>query len=203
MDPILKISQVCKAGQMDKLEKMLTVWRDLAHKNGLPGLHIIATANAFYREPDELPWQGTPTVEAAFHFLASNRCCWSKDKAPPAPPGKQVASTSSDSDQVKQQVQYWGAYAGFDNRPRRQGEKFAPKIKLAPGDFGAAVSISLDGMTKHPERNISDNLYFIASWNEWNEQCVLEPDDTYKFGFLEELKDKLRNMPVRYYFPHA
>ena len=38
---------------------------------------------------------------------------------------------------------------------------------------------------------------FVTAWNEWNEQAVLEPDDTHGHGMLRALRDALRSVPVR------
>jgi len=184
----------------EKLEPMLELWTRMAVENGLPGLHIIATVGNFYREPAERPWETTPMLNAAFHYMASNKCCWRKHHEPPAPPDKRAVSTVEDFGEVEQAVQYWGAYAGFDNRPRKPNMTIIDKLKVSPSDFALGVQYSLDGMAHNgAAREVWDNLYFLASWNEWNEQSVLEPDDTYGFGFLEALREQLHRVPSRVY----
>jgi hypothetical protein len=184
----------------EKLEPMLKLWTRMAVENGLPGLHIIATVGNFYREPAERPWESTPMLDAGFHYMASAKCCWKKHHEPPAPPDKRAVSTVEDFSEVEQAVQYWGAYAGFDNRPRKPQMPIMDKLKVSPSDFALGVQYSLEGMARNgAARDVWDNMYFLASWNEWNEQSMLEPDDTYEFGFLEALRDQLRRVPSRVY----
>jgi hypothetical protein len=51
-------------------------------------------------------------------------------------------------------------------------------------------------MSKLGGRTIEKNLFFITAWNEWNEQALLEPDSTFKFGFLEAVQRNVRSVSV-------
>lgn len=196
---------IYRAGLLEKkLEPMLTLWEGLARDSGLTGLHIIATLGGkFGRGPDELLWTRTPLIEAAFHYVSTNFCCWDEDDLstwPPAPAeNKRPSSTVQNSPEMSQATQYWGATAGFDNRPRHPENKeaFPDWSQLEPWMFGAAVEFSLRSMSQHGGRDVQDNLYFIGSWNEWNEQSVLEPSESLGFGFLEALLHVLRRVPAR------
>ena len=46
------------------------------------------------------------------------------------------------------------------------------------------------------------NLFFINTWNEWNEQAVLEPStDLSGFGFLAQLSDALSQVGLDFVRP--
>lgn len=90
-------------------------------------------------------------------------------------------------------VQYWGSYTTFDRRPRTKD--FIPLL-VTPNQFDKSLSDSFRAMSAYSGRRVDKNLFFVTAWNEWNEQALLEPDDTYKFGFLEALQENLRRVPV-------
>jgi hypothetical protein len=56
-------------------------------------------------------------------------------------------------------------------------------------------------MHDHGTQFLSNNLYFITAWNEWNEQAVLEPNDKMGNGYLVGLKTALETFPVRQFVP--
>jgi len=194
-----------RAGLMeDSLKPMLRLWEGLARDSGLPGLHVIVTMAGKFgkKDSEELRWTHTPLIEAAFHFPSLQFCCWDADNKstwPPAPAeGKRPCSTVANSPAMSQATQYWGATAGFDNRPRHPGRNETDNGSvLEPWMFRVAVEASLQSMSQQGGRDVQDNLYFIGSWNEWNEQSVLEPSDVFGFGFLEALLSALRRVPAR------
>jgi hypothetical protein len=103
-------------------------------------------------------------------------------------------STSLDVD-IPYSKQYWGTFTGFDKRPRVPTSDDACLRTVQ--DIATNMSATFGAMANYPNRDIGLNLYFITAWNEWNEQAVLEPDDSYKFGFLEAIRSNLRSFPVR------
>ena len=44
-------------------------------------------------------------------------------------------------------------------------------------------------------KKVKDNseFLFINAWNEWGEGAHLEPDENNRFGYLENLREALRN----------
>ena len=93
----------------------------------------------------------------------------------------------------KTQHQYWGAYAGFDRRVR---ERSAKPLPFSPSQVlhGLRQSFAQMKLALRP----SPNFFFITAFNEWNEQAVLEPDDTYGHGMLRALEAAGRAGKVRF-----
>jgi hypothetical protein len=91
--------------------------------------------------------------------------------------------------------QYWGAFTGFDRRPR---DKSATPLLRSVDDFKRGLYQSFLNMNQDHIKSEQDlNLFFITAWNEWNEQALLEPDDKYRFGFLKALLYNLKHFPRR------
>lgn len=167
----------------DKLEPMLKYWREMALAEGFEGLHIIHTIGNFYDLDGN-----TKTLEkhtdGAFHF-------W------PQLMGSGFASLDTTATvhelPIGAKVQYWGSFVGFNRQVRFN--KAVP-INRSVKDFNDSMHLSFTSMAHHPGRDISLNLYFITAWNEWNEQAVLEPDSTNRFGYLNALKHNLERIPT-------
>ena len=150
------------------LKPMLTLWRQLAVEAGLRGLHIVGTIGG--HEPREqaatsLWGQG---VDAGFHFVPS--LSWAFDSSS-LDEGKVATTTNLP---VGVDVQYWGASAGFDRRPRipdwhsnwrrqtypasepvgicRADESAAKDLAITPQQFGDGLGASFRAMSKQPQQ---------------------------------------------------
>lgn len=171
---------------------MLTLWHKLAQENGFPGLHIIQTVGNFYRQDKTFKVSRNADIQASFHFWPLLFHCF--------PPIRRDSDTSSISDldlklgNKKGHIQYWGGFTTFDRRPRANREK---RYALRnPKQFDEGLRKTFEAMSKLGGRTIDKNLFFITAWNEWNEQALLEPDSTFKFGFLEAVQRNVRSVSV-------
>lgn len=79
-----------------------------------------------------------------------------------------------------------GSFTDWDNTPRRQYSSTVYK-NSTPDNFGKHFEALVK---KHTTSDKSDYI-FINAWNEWAEGAYLEPDEKYKFGYLESLKKAL------------
>jgi len=126
-------------------------------------------------------------IEAAFHFI------------PVMPLGKTSLVSRGDAGYIREKRQFWGASSGFDAFIRRQrpGERPWP---TRPQEFQRSLAQVFSTMGYKVGYTPDDlsNLFFIAAWNEWNEQCVLEPDHIYGFGHLQALKTALGSIEARH-----
>lgn len=176
----------------DKLKPMLTLWHKLAQENGFPGLHIIQTVGNFYLEDETYKLSKKADIQASFQFWPQLFACFAEIKR-----NRDTSSTSDFDLQLgnkKGHIQYWGAFTSFDRRPRANNEK--PAALRNPKQFDKALRKTFGTMSKLGGRTIDKNLFFITAWNEWNEQALLEPDATFKFGFLEAVHRNVRSVSV-------
>lgn len=79
-----------------------------------------------------------------------------------------------------------GMFVGWDNTPRRQ---FRGRVCLhsTPEKFEYYLSRQIENAKKH----YKSDLLFLFAWNEWAEGGYLEPDEKYRFGYLEAIRSAL------------
>jgi hypothetical protein len=78
------------------------------------------------------------------------------------------------------------AFVGWDNTPRK-GIKGSVYLGSTPSVFSSYLEkLILKNQKKYPL-----NCIFIFAWNEWGEGGYLEPDEKFKYGYLEAIKEAL------------
>lgn len=76
-----------------------------------------------------------------------------------------------------------GAFVNWDNTPRKGINGFAIEGS-SPEKFGRYMELQYQNIIN----NYQNKYLFIFAWNEWAEGGYLEPDEKYKFRYLEALK---------------
>jgi hypothetical protein len=154
----------------------------MAMQAGFPGMHFINTVGAnFYRDATTAAlWNGTVEIEAAMHqrpqirdtFRDEKGSSSIKDLALPVPRLQVVGPKGP----VKgahgvNGIQYWGAVSNYDTRPRTPTDTpFLPN--MSPELFYTALKSSFAAMHDAGTNYLSQNLYFVTAWNEWNNQVI-------------------------------
>ncbi|CAE7231378.1 wxcX, partial [Symbiodinium sp. CCMP2456] len=156
----------------EKLAPMMNNWHLLAKQNGFGGIYFLRTVSGA-GGPSFMP----SLFDASFHFMAVCERC-----------GR--PASGEDKDFITTWPQYWGATTGFDNRVRGCSQRY----RASPEEFKTGLIESFRNMSHTPNRRINENLYFIAAWNEWNEQGVLEPDHLHSFAYLKALQDAVETI---------
>ena len=106
-------------------------------------------------------------------------------------------------------IQHRGISVGWNNIPRRtcSGDEYSkyPHIwkNINIHNFTNCLEKLMEKIDKNPNKvnnkdnkNIddnNDNFLFITAWNEWNEQCVLEPSNIDGYSFLNEINNTYLN----------
>lgn len=80
-----------------------------------------------------------------------------------------------------------GAFVGFDNSPRRGSEG-----KIYVGDTPEKFHKYFSKQIKRAREVYKKDYIFIYAWNEWAEGGYIEPDERYGFGYLEAIRDALK-----------
>jgi len=168
---------IYRPGHMkEKLRPMLELWSNLAKQNGFNGMYFVATVGNFYMEFEH----EVALFDAGYHFMATCLKCDQNTQA----------ATAKDLPYVREHHQFWGAFTGFDNRVRGG----STSLPVSPPMFEQSLERSFNTMGTYRQRRLPDNYFFAAAWNEWTEQNVMEPDDTYGFQYLQALQSALENI---------
>ena len=178
--PVFAIYRTGHVGK--KLRPMVTLWKKMAVKFGLQGLHIVDSINQFYLASIDEPFSVSGVVDASYHFIL----------------GRAASMENLPSMSGPDKVQYWGATVSFDRRPR-SGDYDYPVLRN-PVEFGMAYSAMISRLSSLPGREIDVALNFICAWNEWNEQAVLEPEETTGFELIQQILSTVTQVPVRAVF---
>lgn len=79
-----------------------------------------------------------------------------------------------------------GAFVDFDNSPRRANR--ASICKDANPELFKKYMTEQIRRTKDVYKK---DMLFVYAWNEWAEGGYLEPDEDFKYGYLEAIRDAL------------
>ena len=79
-----------------------------------------------------------------------------------------------------------GAYVNWDNTPRR-GNKGIVHLGVTPEKFKKYLTMQI----KRARDVYKTDKIFLFAWNEWAEGGFLEPDEEWKYGMLEAIKEAL------------
>ena len=197
--------------------KFISIWRTLAQKHGLPGIHFIgATANMSFRNAqglpqlpkrDEAPRIYQEILDMGFDAVNQRGGLRSELilKGPVAQFFRRV----------------WNRYVGFSwleryrygqiiqhlyvpedrredvyptlmsnwDRSPRCGRKAAIYTGSTPRAFAANVQAGLELVRDKPAQR---RILFLQSWNEWGEGNHVEPDLKFGHGYLDVLAQQLR-----------
>ena len=201
--------------RINKIDEMLAFWRELAQKDGLPGLYFI------FQKQHELPNTNClSSFDAQFQFQpfeAINSPSYDKNSIKHSFLFKLIRYlperfqdmlrgmkaklvnklTLHDYDAAWKRVvevredpkltTFPGAFVDWDNAPRykRRATVFRG---ATPDGFALWLAKLVDTM---PQRNLPENFIFLNAWNEWSESAYLEPDERYGYQYLEAVRQVL------------
>lgn len=192
--------------------KFISIWRKLARKNGLAGIHFVGTrSNVSYRDAEGKPqfpkldearrlYQGI--LDMGFDAVNSRGIT----RAEVAVKGRMAQFLRRTwnryfdvawidryrYDKIIRQLfvaedrwekVYPTLVPNWDRSPRC-GRKAAIYTNCTPQHFERAVGMAMDLIREKP---FEHRILFVQSWNEWGEGNHLEPDLKYGHGYLEAL----------------
>ena len=192
--------------------KFISIWRELARKNGLAGIHFVGTrSNVSYRDAEGKPqfpkldearrlYQGI--LDMGFDAVNSRGIT----RAEVAVKGRMAQFLRRTwnryfdmawidryrYDKIIRQLfvaedrwekVYPTLVPNWDRSPRC-GRKAAIYTNCTPQHFERAVGMAMDLIREKP---FEHRILFVQSWNEWGEGNHLEPDLKYGHGYLEAL----------------
>lgn len=196
----------------------IDLWQQLAHENGLPGIHFVGyTTNTFGRSRENGKITLWPTdvsgklyqelLDKGFDAVISSGL----HRAQSIVHGKFKMLTYFLKDQTFLQAKlrtdyskvmrnYYVPEDAWENvyptllpqwdRTPRAGAKTDPLINSTPEKFQTSVEEAIRLIqNKHPEHQI----LFLKAWNEWGEGNYVEPDLKFGHGYLDAIKNAINN----------
>ena len=197
---------------INKIDEMLSYWRGLALKDGLPGLYFI-----YQKQYDIGKINFLSSFDAIFQFQPGesvnssdfanknkSKSFWMKfmrnlpeniqDRLRSLRAKFFKEITFYDYDEVWKKaieiksdqhvITYPGAYVDWDNGSRYK-ERATIFRGATPEKFEKWLHLLIEGM---PQRNLQENFIFLNAWNEWSEGAYLEPDERFGYDYLEAVR---------------
>ncbi|MBK5274148.1 MAG: glycoside hydrolase family 99-like domain-containing protein [Desulfuromonadales bacterium] len=186
---------VYKAKSLPDCRRTTDLWRELAVKNGLPGLYLLSieTDGTFGWDPRQGGFDAAVEYQPYWlrlnEYLKKNwllvarnyvqyRGLWVLDY------GKLWPHLLSP--EVGYPL-YRGVCPRWDNTPRK-GPKGIVFSNSTSEEYGKWLSHTIQLMQNRPEEH---RIVFINAWNEWGEGNYLEPDLKYGHAYLEATRAAL------------
>ncbi|MES2180082.1 MAG: glycoside hydrolase family 99-like domain-containing protein [Gemmatimonadota bacterium] len=181
--------------QLPDTGKWADLWRSLAARAGLPGLHLVAVNHTLVPEPipdgfDARMLQRLPTDRLWYPWSSPFRKVYrrvSKAFGRPAIYAYRDAVRTILPDRLPDDRSYPMVLPNWDNSPRC-GARGITLHGSTPELFRAHLRQGLDVVQTLPAER---RFLFVKSWNEWAEGNHLEPDVRFGRGYLDVMRDEL------------
>lgn len=192
--PMLIIYDV---GNIDCWKEMKEYWIELAKKEGFDGIHFVATLK--YKK--DLKFGENGDVDAQFEYQPTfglrrekkldygfwyhlryvtislkyytKLCKFSYDKC-----WKTIIKKSAQK--ISKIPTYLGAFNDWDTSARWEN-KGNMMLGATPEKFEKYLTKQI--------QNSKEEFIFLTAWNEWSEGAYIEPDEKFKYGYLEAIKN--------------
>jgi lipopolysaccharide biosynthesis protein len=186
---------IFKPTEMPDAKKRFDLWRELALKAGIKGLHIVGINMLDFKSTTELGLDAimlsTLAVTNTSNALVNEatRIAWGIRRRLSLGGPRIVEYREAIKHLIPDLTQfdceaYPCVYPNWDNTPRK-GRKGLVLINSTPELFESHLN---DAVKVVDGRAIENKLIFLKSWNEWAEGNYLEPDTKWGLQYLQALK---------------
>lgn len=191
---------IYRLASIPRCNDMIKLWRSLALKAGLPGLHVVGMHTSFPDTSEDMGVDAMLNFEPAYSIHKKNSLLtilrWKCQAAYFYLRLKRVGVIhhldyrsvwKAILDQPMKEGEYPGAFVGWDNTPRkgRKGLVIEPAL---PEYFERYLRRQYERALLHKKP-----FLFINAWNEWAEGAYLEPDTEYGSRYLEAISRVVGN----------
>ena len=198
---------------LQKCNQMIECWRKMAVENGFPGMVILyqKAATHFDKTVDKSKFDGGIEFQPGYaherHVTAMQRnylrvrfkvVNYIKLKFGVSfKKSENVREEHYNYDEVWQDIlsttpdnenMYPGAFVDWDNTPRK-GVRGSLYDGVSPEKFKKYMTIQI----KRAREIYNKEFLFLFAWNEWGESGYLEPDEKHRYGYLEAIRDALKD----------
>lgn len=188
---------VYQALSFPDLEVFINVWNELAKQNGLSGFYFVSK-DFDCRFKDKILSRG---INAVYNSDATNihhrlplyrKCIYAFErivlKYPTAFSYKDAMKYMID-ERASQPDVIPCIFPNWDHSPRSGANAIILK-KSTPELFKKVAEKAIHFVSKKKE---SEQIIFIASWNEWGEGNYMEPDQEFGKGYINALREAIDN----------
>lgn len=187
---------IYKSTEIEKREEMFSLWNVLAKKSGFPGIFIIHTQRSVVSRDlpiiadgvmDFEPFATLTRLRNGKRYDMVNMHFGNKKY------NRQVCYETIDYEKFcnymvsryvfSRKEHYLGFFTGWDNTPRLREKTVTIFENNTPDIFKKYFEIQY----RKSER-MNNEFLFINAWNEWGEGTFLEPDEKYKYGYLDAIR---------------
>lgn len=197
---------IYRTASIDEAAPMLRLWRELAEKAGLPGLHIVSMLTAFPSDSRPELFDAFAEFEPAYTQVQRRPFLWRKREkfyrkfrkwslrlfghanGPPQSYDYGSIWQAIVRRQSRAQI-YPGAFVDWDNTPRRGLERGIVMRNFDRRAFASGFPAQLRKAAR-----AGSEFLFINAWNEWAEGAYLEPDEARGRFFLNTIRDAVADV---------
>ncbi|GLB51554.1 glycosyl transferase [Neptunitalea chrysea] len=177
-------------------KEFIDLWRELALKNGLKGIHFVAMHGGWMNDIQEYYDWGFDAVNSRALWHAEAKAKGKYQKLVEHKLRKKFGGVTLDKyDYEKVMKHYFTEFDKKDNvyptvipqwdRSARSGRRAVIYHGSTPELFKKHLEEGLEIIKDKPEEN---KILFLKSWNEWAEGNYMEPDLKFGHGYLDALK---------------
>lgn len=162
------------------LPEMLDCWRQLALKEGLEGLYIIASNRDDYE---------ISCCDAFYCHAPGKAFAWVSSEA--------IGVNTKDYDDSwnallsefpkNEKKLFYGGFVDYDDTPRR-GQSGTVTVNVSPKKFEGYLRQLL-----RKSELYKNDFVFLNAWNEWGEGMYLEPDEKNGYAYLEAVSNAMES----------
>jgi lipopolysaccharide biosynthesis protein len=192
---------IYRTSGFNRMNEMIIYWDQQLKQQGFDGIHIVETLNTFQQHPfcenSKAVFEFEPMFTLRNRINMRNKIIgkikqifkveilyrYEYDYV-----WKNILKYVMDRSYKDKDV-YRGAFVDWDNTARK-GKNGMVIVNASPSKFSSYFSKLLKISNKH-----ESEFLIINAWNEWAEGAYLEPDEKYRFDYLEavsESVDKLK-----------
>jgi len=200
---------IYRSSSIDVCEPMIALWRRLAERAGLPGLHIVSMLTAFPMDQRTATFDAFAEFEPMYTFthrrpyLLRKRERWIRQltklgrrmfgRVTRPPESYDYASLWHAIGKRKlPERTYPGAFVDWDNSPRRGLDRSMIMRNFSRRAFESGIRAQL-----RKAKAANAEFVFINAWNEWAEGAYLEPDEARGMFFLETIRAAFADLKSR------
>lgn len=192
---------IYRSASIDCAEPMLRLWRQLAERAGLPGLHIVSTRTAFPADTRSELFDAFAEFEPV-HTFRERKPFWLRKRERWIRQYRRLRlrlfGSVAGAPHSYHYLGLWGmierrallprtypgAFVDWDNTPRRGLERGTLMRKFNPRAFEQGIRTQL-----RKALDAGAQFLFVNAWNEWAEGAYMEPDEARGTFFLDTVRE--------------